>query len=144
WRLAEDGHEVTLVTPDALVGKELQRMAADMPLRRALVRLGVRFITESAILHWDGKSARIASLLDGQEQQVEADSLVFAATGFAADDLCVEQERRAVRCKAIGDGTAARQAACAVLDGRRVALALRPCRAGAAWKVNPAWSGVHS
>lgn len=124
WRLAEDGHEVTLVTPDALVGKELQRMAADMPLRRALVRLGVRFITESAILHWDGKSARIASLLDGQEQQVEADSLVFAATGFAADDLCVELERRGVAFKAIGDCTAARQAAYAIHDGRRVALAL--------------------
>lgn len=124
WRLAEDGHEVTLVTPDALVGKELQRMAADMPLRRALVRLGVRFITESAILHWDGKSARIASLLDGQEQQVEADSLVFAATGFAADDLCVELERRGMTFKAIGDCTAARQAAYAIHDGRRVALAL--------------------
>lgn len=124
WRLAEDGHEVTLVTPDALVGKELQRMAADMPLRRALVRLGVRFITESAILHWDGKSARIASLLDGQEQQVEADSLVFAATGFAADDLCIELERRGVAFKAIGDCTAARQAAYAIHDGRRVALAL--------------------
>ena len=38
WRLAEDGHEVTLVTPDALVGKELQRMAVDAPLRRALVQ----------------------------------------------------------------------------------------------------------
>ena len=25
WKLAEDGHEVTLVTPDPLVGKELQR-----------------------------------------------------------------------------------------------------------------------
>src|SRR5690606_708379 len=45
WRLPADGHAVTLVRPDALVAKELQRIAADMPLRRALVRLGVRFIT---------------------------------------------------------------------------------------------------
>ena len=29
WKLAEDGHEVTLITPDPLVGKELQRTAAD-------------------------------------------------------------------------------------------------------------------
>src|SRR5690606_35406373 len=38
WKLAEDGHEVTLVTPDPLVGKELQRTTADFPLRRALTK----------------------------------------------------------------------------------------------------------
>jgi glycine/D-amino acid oxidase-like deaminating enzyme len=30
WKLAEDGHQVTLVTPDPLVGKELQRTAAGL------------------------------------------------------------------------------------------------------------------
>ena len=69
WKLAEDRHEVTLVTPDALVGKELQRMAVDAPLRRALVRLGVRFMTESAVVNWDGKRARIESLLGGPDQE---------------------------------------------------------------------------
>ena len=124
WRLAEDGHDVTLVTPDALVGKELQRMAADAPLRRALARLGVRFVTESAISRWDGKTATIASLLDGGEQQVEADALVFAATNMAADSLAVELEARGIAFTAIGDCTAARQAAYAIHDGRKVALNL--------------------
>ena len=42
--LAEDGYEVTLVTPDPLVGKELQRTNADYPLRQRLAKLGVNFI----------------------------------------------------------------------------------------------------
>lgn len=124
WKLAEDGHEVTLATPDALVGKELQRMAADGPLRRALARLGVRFITESAVVHWDGRAARIASLLTGVEQEYPADSLVFAGTGMAEEGLARELERRGIAYSAIGDCTAPRQAAFAIHDGRKVALAL--------------------
>jgi glycine/D-amino acid oxidase-like deaminating enzyme len=124
WRLAEDGHEMTLVTPDPLVGKELQRMAADAPLRRALARLGVRFVTESAATRWDGNSARIASLLDGTEREIEADALVFAATSMAADSLSAELEARGIAFTAIGDCTAARQAAYAIHDGRKAALQL--------------------
>ncbi len=124
WRLAEDGHEVTLVTPDAFVGKELQRMAVDAPLRRALVRLRVRFITESAIVHWDGKSALVASLLDGTEQRIEADALVFANTNPAEDTLSIELDRRGVSHVSIGDCTASRQAAFAIHDGRKAALSL--------------------
>jgi NADPH-dependent 2,4-dienoyl-CoA reductase/sulfur reductase-like enzyme len=124
WRLAEDGHAVTLVTPDALVGKELQRMAADAPLRRALAKLEVRFMTESAVAHWDGKTARIVSLLTGAEQELQADSLVFAGTNMAADSLSVDLEARGIDFTAIGDCTASRQAAYAIHDGRKAALAL--------------------
>lgn len=124
WKLAEEGHEVTLVTPDPLVGKELQRMAADAPLRRVLARLGVRFVTESAIVHWDGATARVASLLDGSERDIEADALVFAATNFAEDSLSVELGARGIAYTAIGDCTASRQAAYAIHDGRKAALAL--------------------
>jgi NADPH-dependent 2,4-dienoyl-CoA reductase/sulfur reductase-like enzyme len=124
WKLAEDGHAVTIVTPDALVGKELQRMAVDGPLRRALARLGVRFVTESAITRWDGSRATVLSLLDGREQEIEADSLVFAGTNAAQDGLAVELEQRGIAFTAIGDCTASRQAAFAIHDGRKVALSL--------------------
>ena len=124
WKLAEDGHEVILVTPDALVGKELQRMAVDGPLRRALARLGVRFVTESVVLNWDGRSARIASLLDGTEREMEADTLVFAGTNMAEDSLSVELQRRGIAHSAIGDCTASRQAAFAIHDGRKIAMSL--------------------
>ena len=33
-KMAEEGHQVVLITPDPLVGKELQRTAADYPLRQ--------------------------------------------------------------------------------------------------------------
>ncbi|TWG95522.1 2,4-dienoyl-CoA reductase-like NADH-dependent reductase (Old Yellow Enzyme family) [Mesorhizobium sp. J18] len=124
WKLAEDGHEVVLVTPDPMVGKELQRTAADVPLRRILAKLGVRFITESAVVEWDGSVARAASLLDGSEQRIEADALVSAATNIADDSLAMELEARGIAFTAIGDCTAARQAAFAIHDGRKIALSL--------------------
>jgi 2,4-dienoyl-CoA reductase-like NADH-dependent reductase (Old Yellow Enzyme family)/thioredoxin reductase len=124
WKLAEDGHAVTIVTPDALVGKELQRMAVDLPLRRALARLGVAFVTESAVVRWDGKLATIASLLDGSEQKLEVDALVYAATNIADDSLARSLEERGISFTAIGDCTASRQAAFAIHDGRKAALAL--------------------
>lgn len=99
-------------------------MAVDAPLRRALARSGVRFMTESAVLRWDGKLATITSLLDGNEQTIEADSLVFATTNGAEDSLPVELERRGIAYSAIGDCTASRQAAFAFHDGRRIALEL--------------------
>ena len=115
---------MTIDTPDALVGKELQRMAVDLQLRRALARLGVHFVTESAIVHWDGKVANVTSLLDGREQQLEADALVYAATNVADDSLSRELIERGVAFTAIGDCTASRQAAFAIHDGRKVALGL--------------------
>jgi NADPH-dependent 2,4-dienoyl-CoA reductase/sulfur reductase-like enzyme len=124
WKLAEDGHEVTLVTPDALVGKELQRMAVDAPLRRALARLGVRFMNESAVVDWDGRTARIASLLGGPDPEIEADAIVFAGTNMADDSLSLELARRGIDHSSIGDCTAARQAAFAIHDGRKLALSI--------------------
>lgn len=122
WKLAEDGHHVILVTPDALVAKELQRTAADFPLRKNLARLGVEFVTESALLEWTGSGARVVSLLSGEERNIEADTLVTATANAAFDDLARDLEARGVPFTAIGDGVAARQVPYAIYDGRRVGL----------------------
>jgi len=124
WRLAEDGHEVTIVTPDSLVGKELQRMAVDQPLRRALAGHGARFVTESVVANWDGRTARIQSLLGGPDQEIEVDALVYASTSMASDSLSQDLTARGIPFTAIGDCTASRQAAFAFHDGRKVALGL--------------------
>lgn len=124
WKLAEDGHSVTIVTPDALVGKELQRMAVDLPLRRRLAQLGVRSLTESAVTRWDGRVACIASLLDGITQDLDFDTLVYASTSIALDELSITLDQHGIDHVAIGDCTAARQAAFAIHDGRKVALSL--------------------
>lgn len=124
WKLAEDGHEVTLVTPDPLVGKELQRTTADFPLRRALAKLGVRFMTESVIEKWSGHGATIVSLLDDGTSEVEADALVFATANMAQDTLAGELAGRGIAFTAIGDCVAARQAPYAIHEGRKIALGL--------------------
>jgi 2,4-dienoyl-CoA reductase-like NADH-dependent reductase (Old Yellow Enzyme family)/thioredoxin reductase len=124
WHLAEQGKQVALVTPDPMIGKELQRTAADFPLRRRLATLGVEFIVESAILAWSEAGARIVSLLDGSERLIAADSLVLATANRAEDRLVRALERADVAVRAIGDCVAPRQAAYAIYEGRKVALEL--------------------
>ena len=46
WHLAEAGHQVTIVTPDPQVGKELVRTAVDGPVRMRLAKLGAKFLVE--------------------------------------------------------------------------------------------------
>ncbi|WP_417436328.1 FAD-dependent oxidoreductase [Hoeflea sp.] len=124
WKLAEDGHDVTIVTPDPLVGKELQRTAADFPLRRTLAGLGVKFVVESAITHWSGTSAAVQSFLDGGKTEILADTLVFATANMAEDSLAVALRQRGVSFREIGDGAAPRQAAYAIYEGRKAGLEL--------------------
>ncbi len=122
WKLAEEGHDVTIVTPDALIGKELQRTAADFPLRRNLARLGVEFVTECAILNWTDDGAIVICLLTGRERIVEADTLITATVNTAFDELAKELEASGVAFRAVGDCVAPRQAAYAIHDGRKIAM----------------------
>ncbi len=61
WWLAEQGHAVTIVTPEAFVGKEIARTAADGAARRALAAKGARFLTEHLIARWHGNGATCAA-----------------------------------------------------------------------------------
>ncbi|MEZ0465941.1 FAD-dependent oxidoreductase [Phaeobacter sp. SYSU ZJ3003] len=124
WRLAEDGHRVTLVTPDPMVGKELQRSATDLHLRRALAELGVTFITEAAIAGWDGQGATVTCLLTGSQRAIPADDLVMAVPNHADMSLRDELIGLGVTPQLVGDADAPRMAAQAIYDGRRVGLAL--------------------
>jgi len=124
WKLAEDGHEVTVVTPDPLVGKELQRSAADFPLRQNLAKAGVRFVTESAIIEWGEQGADIIDLLAGGSDHIEADSLVLATPNVSNSDLAEALTARGVPFDLIGDGAAPRLAAYAFHEGRKVGLAV--------------------
>jgi len=121
-KMAEEGHQVVLITPDPLVGKELQRTAADYPLRQKLAQLGVRFILESAITRWTPQGAEILSFLDGSNSFVEADSLVFATPNLAEDTLARELEDSGLKFLNIGDSAGPRQAPFVISEARRVAL----------------------
>lgn len=122
WKLAEDGHQVTIVTPAAMIGSELQRTAADFPLRRRLAQLGARFMTESGILEWSGTSARVTSFLDGKETWIDADALVLSTTNMANDAEHLALEDMGVTARLIGDAAAPRPAPFAIYEGRKAAL----------------------
>ena len=122
WKLAEDGHQVILVTPDPLIGKELQRTAADYPLRQRLAKLGVRFILESAITKWSREGAEVLCFLDGNTQFIEADSLVFATPNIAVDSLTLELQNSGLDLINIGDSAGPRQAPFVIYEGRRIGL----------------------
>ena len=124
WHLAEQGHAVTLLTPDAMVAKELVRSAADFPLRRTLKQLGVAFVTDSAVTAWHGDGATIVNLLDGEEQRIAFDALVLATPNVAETTLFDALAGEGLEVHAVGDCVAPRWAVHAIYEGRKLGLAL--------------------
>jgi NADPH-dependent 2,4-dienoyl-CoA reductase/sulfur reductase-like enzyme len=122
WHLAEKGHQVTIVTPDPFVGREIVRTAADLPLRMRLAKLGATFITESAVTAWHGDEATIRNLLDGSERRLPFDTLVLATINRADTEIAEELQAEGVAFKAIGDCLAPRHAPAATFEGRRLGL----------------------
>ena len=120
WHLAERDHDVTLLTPDGLVGRELIRSAADFPLRRKLKRLGVTFITESAVKAWHGNAATIVNLLDDSEQKLDFDALVLATPNVSETTLLDELADDGIELHAVGDCVAPRWAVHAIYEGRKL------------------------
>jgi 2,4-dienoyl-CoA reductase-like NADH-dependent reductase (Old Yellow Enzyme family) len=120
WKLAEDGHKVTILSPDPLVGKELQRTAADVPLRRVLKKLGVDWRLEVSVTEWHGNGATIIDHNTGATEFVPGDSLVVALTNIAASWVADELRQSGVAFHEIGDCAAPRQAPYAFHDGRRI------------------------
>jgi NADPH-dependent 2,4-dienoyl-CoA reductase/sulfur reductase-like enzyme len=126
WYLAERGHEVTIVTPDPMVGKELQRSAADVPLRRKLAALGVRFVVEAAVQEWlgNGGGADVLDLLTGSVSRIAADDLVMSTANRADETLPLSLGAMGIKFRTLGDLAAPRMAALAFHDGRKWALEL--------------------
>jgi len=124
WHLAEQGHQVTLLSPEAMVAKELVRSAADFPLRSALKRLGVVFITDSAIREWHGDGATIVNLLDASERREGYDALILATPNVANTTLLDELGDSGMEVHGVGDCVAPRWAVHAIYEGRKLALTL--------------------
>ncbi|HSO47736.1 MAG TPA: FAD-dependent oxidoreductase [Rhizobiaceae bacterium] len=124
WKLAEDGHDVTIISPDPLIGKELQRSAADGPLRRTLKKLGVKWRLEASIAEWRGDGALVLDHATGETDFIAADSLVLATTNMAANALALEMHDAGGAFIEIGDCAAPRQAPYAFHEGRKIGLEL--------------------
>ncbi len=129
WHLAEQGHQVTLVTPHPMAGAELTRTAADGPLRKKLAELGAVTLTDSALTEWHGGGATVLNLLSGTETRVAADALVLATCTVAEttlqDELAQDEVvESGLEVHAIGDCVAPRRANNAFHEGRRLGLRL--------------------
>ena len=122
--LAQQGHQLTIVTPGPYVGKELTRTSADLPLRSQLKQLGAIFLVESVISQWQAGTATITSLLDQQQTQVEASAIVVATTNRAFNELELELTQAGISCHTIGDCVAPRQAIQAIYEGHKLGLEL--------------------
>jgi 2,4-dienoyl-CoA reductase-like NADH-dependent reductase (Old Yellow Enzyme family)/thioredoxin reductase len=124
WKMAEEGHQVTIVTPDPFVGKELTRTAADVPMRQAIRKLGVEWITEASVAEWHGNGATLVDHNTGECRFVEADALVTATTNAPADWLVPGLSALGIPVRQIGDCAAPRQAPYAFHEGRKTGLSL--------------------
>jgi NADPH-dependent 2,4-dienoyl-CoA reductase/sulfur reductase-like enzyme len=124
WYLADKGHEVTIVTPDPMIGKELARTTSDFQIRAALTKLGARFVLESIITNWHGDRAEIRSLLDGSSSEIAASAIVTATTNSVFNEVELALAETDVRFHVIGDAAAPRQAPYAFHDGRKIGLQL--------------------
>ena len=122
WALAEQGKKVTIVTPEAFVGKEISRTAADGVVRRRLGALGVRMLPEHCLVRWHGNGVTVRSFLTGEEEVIPASGLVMATTNRAFDPYPEAMAGKVMH--RIGDCTAPRLAAYAFHEGRKVGLAI--------------------
>jgi NADH dehydrogenase FAD-containing subunit len=74
---------VTIVTPEAFVGKEIARTAADGPARRRMAKLGVKMLTEHCVTRWHGNGVTLRNLLTGEEETIPTSGLVMSTTNRA-------------------------------------------------------------
>jgi len=124
WFLADRGHDVTIVSSWPMIGYWIQRTAGDWELRARLRQLGVDWITEAVVTDWSDDGARVRSYLDGSEQVLAAESLVFATTNVSETMVVDELSAAGVPVRAVGDAVAARLAVHAIYEGRVAGMAL--------------------
>lgn len=131
WHLAEQGHQVTIVTALPTVGHWLQRTSGDGKLRQQLAQLGVQWRLESCLTEWHAGGAVVKNSLTGALEVMEADTLVTATVNLAENSLF--QTLQALQSQAepptyslhsIGDCLAPRLAVHAIFEARALAQSL--------------------
>jgi hypothetical protein len=123
-QLAEDGHDVTVVTAAPVVAGGLFHSAADGPLRKRYALAGGRSITSASIAGWHDGVALVVSAPSGELSRIEADALVIAETPIAETGLATSLTEGGLAFHLIGDAVAPRRASLAFFEGRELALRL--------------------
>jgi len=122
--LAENGHDVTILTASPVVARGLFHSAADGPLRARYARVGGASMTSACLLEWQEGVATVRSLSTGAVTTIDADTLIIAETAVAETSLADGLTAGQVPFHQIGDCVAPRRASLAFYEARELARRL--------------------
>jgi 2,4-dienoyl-CoA reductase-like NADH-dependent reductase (Old Yellow Enzyme family)/thioredoxin reductase len=122
--LAQQRHQVTVVTAAEKAGAALDLSMTGDTLRERFAKYGVEVLLATALSEWKGTTARLMNLYTGESEEREFDSLVLATTNTPEDRLTKELADTGLEVHAIGDTVAARSASMAFYEGRKLAMNL--------------------
>jgi len=123
--LAEQRHRVTLVTASEQAASQLELSRTADTTRERFMKMGVETVVATALVEWRGNTATLVNLYTGDEERRDFDSLVLACTNTPDDGLKIELAgKEGPDVHAIGDMVAARTAAMAIFEARKLALSL--------------------
>ena len=122
--LAEQGHDVTVVTASDKPAEALDVSHLGPSTRERFAKLGVTVICGHALTRWAGTTATIANLYTGDARELAFDSLVLATTNTVDDALASALDDDEIEVHTVGDMVAARTASMAFYEGRTLGMKL--------------------
>ena len=122
--LAEQGHDVTVVTASDKPAEALDVSHLGPSTRERFAKLGVTVICAHALTRWAGTTATIANLYTGDARELAFDSLVLATTNTVDDTLASALAHDEIEVHTVGDMVAARTASMAFYEGRTLGMKL--------------------
>lgn len=122
--LAQQRHQVTVVTASEKAGGALDVSGTGDTLRERFAKFGVEVLLATGVQAWKGGTASLVNLYTGETEEREFDSLVLATTNTPDDGLSKELAGGAIETHMIGDAVSARTAAMAFYEARTLALTL--------------------
>ena len=118
--LVARGREVTLITPDLLVGNELARSGDLAPASTRLQAAGVTLVKRAVLRGVRDGAAEVTDRFTGEPREIKADVVIDA--GYRLPDETLWQQRPALA--RAGDAVAPRSIYESILEGRRAAAAI--------------------
>lgn len=122
--LAQQRHLVTVVTSAEKPAGALDISLTGETTRERFAKYGIEVVLTTALRAWDKGKARLVHLYTQEEEEREFDSLVLATTNRPEDKLQKALAGSGVEVHSLGDAVAARTAAMAFYEGRKLALSL--------------------
>jgi hypothetical protein len=124
--LARQRHLVTVVTSAEKPAGALDLSLTGETTRERFAKLGIEVILTTGLKSWEGGKARLVHLYTQEEEEREFDSLVLATTNTPEDRLQKALDGSNLDVRSLGDAVAARTAAMAFYEARKLACRCSP------------------